>query len=276
MNTYIYPHFLWVEFYAVVSKKNHIMKLFKTSSLIMLISTALILTSCGSSSNFSKRKYRKGVFKEYSVKVKRDETKKKEVFYVNQQTTPETTQLKPVTTNEIAGYQTEDSTQIDKEIDVIKTNQASSIKRNEDISKVKIVESKPNNNLNQKIGESLISKKPKKRILTEDQQIKRGRIIGFLSIFLNILFFILCTCFFLTQIYTILIVLAVLFFTMMTITIISLVKLCKLRKQGTSDKNKTKLKRTIFLNALGLLLMSLGLTLTSSILILTKGGDIGF
>ena len=38
------------------------------------------LNSCNTSSSFSQRKYRKGIFKESSVKISRDRTKQKEIY----------------------------------------------------------------------------------------------------------------------------------------------------------------------------------------------------
>jgi heme/copper-type cytochrome/quinol oxidase subunit 4 len=59
------------------------MKTLKTLCLLTLIVIAFIFNSCGSSTSFSKRKYRKGVFKQHSVRVKRDKSRSKETYYTN-------------------------------------------------------------------------------------------------------------------------------------------------------------------------------------------------
>jgi cation transport ATPase len=223
------------------------MKHLQITYVISTISLLLILSSCSSSGDFSKRKYRKGIFKEHSVRVKRDRTKQKETYISNN---IENTKSEHIEINELkqSGLtRTVDSTQ-----------NASKVISESTVNKQEIKTRNKNSRIENKTKPK---EKKKKKELTSSDRIHRSTINGYFSVFSNLLFGTLATFIFLNAFIALVIVLAILFFTMVGTTIASLADLKRAKDQGVEESMIRKYRRAYILNIVGLALLFLGLLL---------------
>lgn len=232
--------------------------LIKYISIVLTLCSLAILFSC-SSNTFSKRKYRKGVFKEHSARVKRDKSKAEEAYYMPKSNkkidkpseNPKTSELKEVATTKL-----NDS--------IVKLEKQPFLKKQNNTQNDKKIEI---DNTTTRSDSTTI---PNKRLRhTSNKRIRRTTVNGFLSVFLHFLFSPLAFLFFLGgNMAAVLIVLAILFFTMIGTTIASLADLRLAKKEGVEEEDMKHYRRSVFLNILGLIILFLGLCLFLVLLII--------
>ena len=191
------------------------------------------LNSCNNSSSFSQRKYRKGIFKESSVKISRDRTKQKEIHSTtNAEAKPkEQITIKKIKQNRAIHFI--DSINSNKKpFDHKEDNNSNYTDPSSYSSKRKTITIPESNE-----GSIKLERKKKKSKLTKEQKMKRGKVMLSISVVLCIVFVILCIVFILKLLLIVAIIFAILFLIMLGIAIWSKIDLVNLKKQRVAKEN---------------------------------------